>query len=169
MSNLSASMASLADPQVREIEHIFNYMDTDGDGRIGPGAAQKLCELLGFTAELEGMPQLVSFGDVLSWCNAFHAQCTRSKELKLTQRFSLLAGAGVHRLSREAVMRFLLEEQHPCKPEAIDALLEELGEEGGFNKASLRALTQVHAGAAAPAESPERRGGARQVELGGES
>mgnify|MGYP002881177332 CR=1 FL=1 len=151
-SGLSSSLASLSDPQVKEIQHLFNYMDNDKDGRICPAAAQKLCEMLGFATELEGMPPSVSLGDMLAWCNHYHTQCERSAELKLTQvtrsatafrlphplrradlpwlpslpnrttqhgpiaslrqRFSLLAGPGVHRLTRQAMDRFLREEGH---------------------------------------------------------
>ena len=165
-SSLSVSLAALSDPQAKEIQAIFALLDTDRDGRLSPRGATKLCELLGFAAEREGMPSLVSLPELLSWCNDFQAQATRSKEVKLAQRFSLLHGldgggaAGAHRISHDALMRFLEEEQHVCRPEAIDALFDEFGEGGYLTKAAIRELGAVRAAEGDVERSEGRRRGA---------
>ena len=159
--SLGDALQSLSDPQAREIGALFSFLDTDNDGRLSPRTAAHLCEMLGFTTEHEGMPPLVSLPDVLGWCNAFQTTASKSEELKLTQRFTLLKGGcggeSVHRASVDALMRFLNDEQHACRPEAVQTLIEEMGTEGAFTRATLRKFTaKPKGGGASPSRTSTR-------------
>ena len=148
----SSGLGNLSDPQTKEIIALFQFYDTDRDGLVSPRSATKLCEHLGFhlePAHFSGDPGStpLSLPDVLSWCNNFCGQCLRSDDLRLAQRFALLRNcdvfAGSQRISREALMQFLTLEQHSVRPEAVDALLSEVGTNDQLSKKDVASLMRV--------------------------
>lgn len=143
------SVANLSDVQAKEVIALFRYFDTDRDGMLSPRSAAKLCERLGFHLEppmVAGDPgsTKVSLVDLLSWCDAYCGKCMKNEELKLAQRFALLAACDTfatgQRITRDALAQFLQLEQHTVRPEAIDALLNDLGTDGQLSKQQLQAL-----------------------------
>lgn len=143
------TLSNLSDPQTKEILALFAFFDTNRDGLISPRAATKLCERLGFHLEpaaFAGDPgsSPLSRADLLAWCDNFCGQCLRSDELRSTQHFALLRHCDPfesgQRVSKEALLNFLALEQHSVQPEAVDALLGDLGSNGQLSKAEMAAL-----------------------------
>ena len=151
------TLSNLSDPQTKEIICLFKFFDTDRDGLISPASASKLCEQLGFhlePAQFGGEPNTapLALPDLLAWCDNFCGQCLRSADLRDAQRFALLRACDVFasgpRVSKEALIHFLTGEQHAVHPEAVDALLSEVGtkdtKEGhGLTKADLTLLSPM--------------------------
>ena len=128
----------LSDPQFREVTAVFHYLDCDHDGYISPEAAVKVCERLGFNVDRADFKRqlqhsLLSLPDVLGWCESYAAACHHSEELRLGQLFSLLqhcGGSSKPVITRMALQNYLKSEQHPCDPDVLEALVEEVGEDG---------------------------------------
>ena len=143
------SCVNLSDPQTKEIVALFRLYDNDNDGLVSPRSATKLCETLGFhlePAHFSGDPgsSPLTLQDLLGWIDNFCGQCLRSDELQRAQRFALLRSCDVfasgQRVSREALASFLEEEQHSVTPEALDALLAEMGTNGQLSKDDLKMI-----------------------------
>ena len=164
------TLSNLSDPQTKEVIALFKFFDTDRDGLISPRSATKLCEQLGFhlePAHFSGDPGStpLSLSDLLAWCDSFCGQCARSDDLHIAQRFALLRSCDVYasgpRVSRDALIQFLANEQHAVSSEAVDALLSEMGGDGqSLSKADVAAL--VGARKAAAAQHERGRGAAQQ-------
>ena len=45
-------LSHLSDPQAKEIQAIFSFLDTDNDGILSLRSANRLCELLGFHPDM---------------------------------------------------------------------------------------------------------------------
>ncbi len=122
------------------------------------------CFGCGSTTHFAGDPGStpLSQSDLLSWIDNVCGQCLRSDDLRLAQRFALLRNCDIEasgqRISREALMQFLTLEQHSVRPEAIDALLEEVGTDGGLTKADMASLMRVRDAGRGPAGGGGARG-----------
>ena len=82
--------------------------------------------------------------DLLAWVDGFIEKTTTSDQLRHAQRFALLRSCDIfasgQRISRDALANFLEGEQHAVAPEALDALLAELGTNGQLSNDDLRVL-----------------------------
>ena len=145
----AVSLGNLSDTQSDELATLFKFFDTDKDGLISPRSCTKLCERLGFHLEPASFAgdagsTPLTLEDLLGWVNQFCGQCERSEELRLAQRFTLLRHYDVltagQKVSREALSSFLEGEQHVVTDEALDALLAEVGTNGGLTKPDLAML-----------------------------
>lgn len=162
-------VATLSDGQAKEVVALFRFFDRDRDGLISPRSATKLCEQLGFhldparsKGEAGSMP--VSSQDLLDWVDDFMGQCQRNEELRLTQRMALLRSCDVfagpshagHKVSREALEKFLATEEHAVQPAELDALLEECGTDDQLSRRELRELISRKSKSKPPAKAGTR-------------
>ena len=149
-----ASRPQLSDPQTRDINALFNFLDRDGDGHITSAAALKICERLGYHVDKSdlrkpGVPALLTLPDVLGWCEAYAEKCERSDELRLVQLFSLLhKKRNVHNRNLPAASRltpvvtkrdlrdYLQSEQHSVDPVVLSYFVEEVRHPPGTDRPS---------------------------------
>lgn len=86
------------------------------------------------------MPALITLPDVLSWCDDFELTTSRSAELQFAQKMTLLQRGARGGITRDGLLAFLAEDQHQVRPEVVDMMIDELGEDGRIGKEQLWAL-----------------------------
>lgn len=120
----------ISDPQTRELTAVFDYLDSDGDGKIDLAQAISLCRQLGFNVDkksLHCMPEQVTVRQVLSWCEAFLEACASDSDLLLTQMYMLLqAGDTSPRIGVDQMYRYFQAQHVACTPRQVADLVTEI-------------------------------------------
>ena len=154
---MPAALAFISDAQCKEVNALFDLLDTDRDGLLDAKSARFVCERLGFYPEPPhhtGDPgsSAATREDILSWIDNYSGQAQaktkNGDKLRLSQRYALLrtfdvyGGGSQHRLTNKAIASFLETEQHKVRPEMISRLIEEFGDGLKLTREQLKEVMQ---------------------------
>ena len=88
----------------------------------------------------------ISADDVLAWVDDFMGQMQHNEDLRLAQKvallrsFDALASESDNKVTREALMQFLTEQEQAVRPQEVDAMLNEFGTNDRLSRSDLRQI-----------------------------